>query len=274
MNKTYTLINGTFVPAEEASIRISDLSIQRAYGIFDFFKTVGGQPVFIDDHLDRFYHSAELMRLPVRQGRQEMKEMLNSLIQKNNLTDSGIRMTLTGGYYPDGYHIADPNLIITQQGFQINNVIPANGISLITHDYQRQFSEAKTLDYLKAVWLQALIREQKADDVLYHDKGYLRECPRANIFIVTADDRVLSPGSEILQGITRKHVLELSADRYPTSETDISLEDVRQAKEAFITSTTKNILPVVQIDGKMLGDGKPGKVTLSLAREYNRIVYG
>lgn len=274
MNKTYVLVNGALIPEDEASIKISDLSVQRGYGIFDFFKTVGGQPVFLDDHLDRFYHSAELMRLPVRQSRDEIKEMLNTLILKNNLTDSGIKMILTGGYSPDGFNIAEPNLIVTQQGFKINNSLALKGISLITHPYQRQFSDAKTLDYLKAIWLQPLLREQGADDVLYHDNGYLRECPRANIFIVTADDHILTPGADILKGITRKNLLKITAGRFSAAETEVSLENLKNAREVFITSTTKNILPVVQIDGNVVGEGRPGKLTQLLANEYNRMVYG
>ncbi len=274
MNNMHVLINELLLPADEASLSISDLSIQRGYGIFDFFKIVAGEPVFLDDHLDRFFNSAVQMRLPVKQNRQQIKDMLYSLIRKNDMPNSGIRMTLTGGYSADGFNIAEPNLIVTQQRFQINTDQTIHGISLITYPYQRQFSEAKTLDYLKAIWLQPLIREQNADDVLYHQNGLIAECPRANFFMVTADDRIITPSRNILRGVTRKNVLKVSEKLFLTEERDISNEDIKQAKEAFITSTTKNILPVVKINGKILGNGKPGRVTKSLAKEYNRIIYG
>lgn len=274
MNDKFVLINDTLVPEHEASISISDLSIQRGYGIFDFFKTLASEPVFLDDHLDRFYYSAAQMKLPVSRSRQDLKDLLYCLIRKNDIPQSGIRITLTGGYSADGFNIAEPNLIVTQQPFQINKEQTERGISLITYDYQRQFSDAKTLDYLKAIWLQPVIREQKADDVLYHDSGYLRECPRANFFMVTADERILTAGSGILKGITRKHVLKVSGKLYVTEETDISLDELKNSREAFITSTTKNILPVIQIDGKVLGDGRPGKITQTLSNEYNTLIYG
>lgn len=274
MNKLYVWVNDSLIPSEEASVNISDLAVQRGYGIFDFFETVDGKPVFLEDHLDRFFRSAVLMRLGIKQGRDEIRNRITELIKKNNLGDSGIKVILTGGFSPDGFNIAEPNLIITQQEFQIPRAMLEKGISIITHEYQRQFSNAKTLDYLQAIWLQPILKEKKADDVLYHSNGLIRECPRANFFIVTKDNKVLTPESEMLNGITRKHLLKISASRYDTESRDVSLEELRNAKEAFITSTTKNILPVAQIDGKILGDGMPGEVTRALAKEYNRIVYG
>lgn len=274
MNKLYVWVNDSLIPSEEASVNISDLAVQRGYGIFDFFETVEGKPVFLEDHLDRFFRSAVLMRLGVKQGRDEIRNRIMELIKKNNLGDSGIKIILTGGFSPDGFSIAEPNLIITQQEFQIPRAMLEKGISIITHEYQRQFSDAKTLDYLQAIWLQPVLKEKKADDVLYHSNGLLRECPRANFFIITKDNKVLTPGSEMLKGITRKHVLEISAGMYETEARDVSMDELRNAKEAFITSTTKNILPVVQIDGRTLGNGMPGEVTRTLAKEYNRIIYG
>jgi len=110
--------------------------------------------------------------------------------------------------------------------------------------------------------------------VLYHSKGLIRECPRANVFIVTNENEVLTPESDMLKGVSRKHILEIAAGMYHTEARDISLEELRNAKEAFITSTTKNILPVVRIDGRTIGDGSPGELTRTLANEYNRVIYG
>ena len=78
----------------------------------------------------------------------------------------------------------------------------------------------------------------------------------------------------MLKGVTRKQVLEISASNYLTEARDVSFEEFRNAKEVFITSTTKNILPVVQVDGNTIGDGKPGEVSRALAHDYSRIVYG
>lgn len=274
MSKLFVWVNDSLIPADDARLNITDLAVQRGYGIFDFFKTIDGKPVFLEDHLDRFFRSAVLMRLQVSQTRDEIRSRIIQLIEQNNINDSGVKIILTGGFSPDGFNIADPNLIITQQGFQIPRTMPEHGVSVITHEYQRQFSNAKTLDYLQAIWLQPVLKEKKADDVLYHSNGLIRECPRANFFIVTSDDKVLTPGSNMLYGVSRKQVLEISADMYDTETRDVTLDELRNAKEAFITSTTKNILPVVQLDGKVLGDGKPGAVTRALANRYNKMIYG
>jgi branched-chain amino acid aminotransferase len=274
MSKLFVWVNDSLIPSDEANLNIADLAVQRGYGIFDFFKTINGKPVSLEDHLDRLYRSAVLMRLELKQSRDEVRDKIIRLIETNNLKDSGIKMILTGGFSPDGFNIAEPNLIISQQAFEIPRTMSEKGISILTHEYQRQFSNAKTLDYLQAIWLQPILKEKKADDVLYYSNGLIRECPRANIFVVTKDQKVLTPESGMLKGVTRKHVLEISGARYVTEARDVSLEELRNAGEVFITSTTKNILPVVQVDGYNIGDGNPGEVSRALAKEYNRIIYG
>ncbi|MES3019666.1 MAG: aminotransferase class IV [Bacteroidota bacterium] len=270
----FVLVNDSIIPEEEATLKITDLSIQRGYGIFDFLKTVGGNPVFLEDHLDRFYSSAEQMRLPVKLKRNELAELLLTLIKKNKLAESGVRITLTGGYSPDGFNIAGvSNIIITQQDFVINRDF-GKSIALMTYDYQRQFASAKTLDYLKAIWLQPVLKEKGADDILYHDNGVLRECPRANFFLINEKDEILTSKSNILKGVTRKHILKFNNQNFKIDERELTMDDLRHAKEAFISSTTKNILPVTNVDGRLLGDGTPGPVTGALMKEFDRYVYG
>ncbi len=258
----YAIINGAFVAEEEAKIRVSDLAVQRGYGIFDYFRITGNRPGFLDDHLDRFYNSAAFMHLPVAADRAQLKQLIAGLIEKNHLPDAGIRLTLTGGYSDNGYTPAEPNLLITQAPFIFDAGTFQKGLRLITHDYQRQLPEVKTIDYLQAIYLQPQLKASSADDVLYHEHGALRECPRANFFIVTQSGEVLTPASRILKGITRKKILAFSDLR--VRESDLRLEDLDNAAEAFISSTTKEAMPVLEIDGKPVGDGKPGKITTEI----------
>jgi len=267
----YIIVNDDFLPAAAASVLITDLAIQRGYGIFDFFKTIDGQLLFIDDHLDRFFHSAAEMHLPIHKSRAELEAMLLTLMEKNGMTDSGIRITLTGGYSPDGYTLAEPNMIIAQSAFT-NPEFNSKGIKLMTHEHQRQLSHVKTLDYLMAIRLQPLLKQQGADDILYHYNGIVKECPRANFFIVTKDNEVLTTANGILKGVVRKQLLKMSNSGFSISEKDISLEDLRQCKEAFITSSTKNILPVTAIDGQIIGDGAAGEVTTALAEKFQEVI--
>jgi D-alanine transaminase/branched-chain amino acid aminotransferase len=269
MNR-YTLVNGTFLPAPSASVIITDLAIQRGYGIFDFFKSISGQIMFLDDHLDRFFNSAAEMHLPVRLTRDEIKTLLSDLMDKNNLPDSGIRITLTGGYAADGYTLSEPNMIITQNVFN-NPGFNEKGIKLMTYPHLRQLAQVKTLDYLIAIWLQPLIKDKGADDVLYHHNGMIKECPRANFFIVNADGDVLTSKDQVLKGVVRKQLLEMSSPGLKIYEKEISLEDIQHCKEAFISSSTKNVLPVTEIDGKTIGGGTAGEITRQLAAQFREL---
>jgi len=265
MGANTVFINDTFIAADKASLLITDLSIQRGYGIFDFFKTIGNRPVFLEDHLDRFYQSAQKMHLEVSQTRAELKAIVAELMERNEIPDSGIRMTLTGGYSTDGYLLtSSPNLIITQQPLTLSMELNEQGLSLMTYNYQRQLAESKTIDYSMAIWLQPFIKNYGADDVLYHHEGMLREVPRANFFMVNADNEVITAKSNVLKGITRKHILNLADSGFSITERDFSLEELAAASEAFITSTTKHIFPVTKIDGVAVGDGQPGKVSAKL----------
>lgn len=271
--EVFSFVNDTLVPADQASLLIGDLAIQRGYGIFDFFKTLDHRPIYLDDHLDRFFVSAAAMRLEVGKTREQLQAMLDSLIEKNGIADSGIRIELTGGYSPDGYTLTRPNLIIQQQplGTPVTAELQTS-IRLISHPHQRQLPGIKTIDYLMAIWLAPVIREKGADDVLYHWNGVVAECPRSNFFIVTAEDVLVTPVREILKGITRMKILEVAGARLRVEERDLRLEELLGAKEAFITSTTKHILPVTQIDGLPVGDGAAGPVARWLSETLYSLV--
>jgi len=267
----YSLVNGEFLPAATASLGIKDLAIQRGYGIFDFFKSIDGKFIFIDDHLERFYYSAAQMHLPVKQRPEELKTLLQALMEKNDLPDAGTRITLTGGYSADGYNPAEPNMIITQQAFnnpEFNNI----GLKLITHPHQRQLAQVKTLDYLMAIMLLPKVKQQGADDVLYHDGGMVRECPRANFFMVNHRNEVITSATGILKGVIRKQVLNLKINGLKVIEKDFSLDDLKTCKEAFVTSSTKNIMPVSSIDGVTIGHGHAGPITTELATALRKLV--
>jgi branched-chain amino acid aminotransferase len=265
MAAKYVYINDTFIPADKASVLISDLAIQRGYGIFDFFKTIGGKPIFLQDHLERFYNSARKMHLEIPYTPVQLKAILAELMEKNDIPDSGIRLTLTGGYSPDGFQLpAGQNLIITQQPFLMDQTLNTTGIRIVLYDYQRQLSGMKTIDYSMAIWLQPFIRENNADDVLYHHNGQVKEVPRANFFMVNDAQEIITAKTNVLPGVIRKNLLSLANHDFKIIERDFSLQELDHATEAFITSTTKHIMPVVQIDGRTIGDGKAGKVSSAL----------
>jgi len=269
----YVSINNEIVPEAQAKLGVNDLSIQRGYGIFDFLKVINNQPIFIDDHLNRFYKSAEEMYLDVDLDRPALKRAIHKLMEMNNLPDSAIKIILTGGYAEDGYTMGKPNLIITQVPFTMEDRTNLKGLKLVTYNHQRQLPAIKTIDYLQAIRLRPYIKNNNADDVLYHNNNFIAECPRANFFIVT-EDEIITPKDNILSGIIRSKVLKLTIENYRIIERNIVLSELALAKEAFITSSTKNAWPVISIDGKPIGDGNPGKITSLINEKLNELMLG
>ena len=100
----------------------------------------------------------------------------------------------------------------------------------------------------------------------------VKECPRSNFFIVTKDNEVLTSGINVLKGIIRKKILDLQVEGLKIEEREISLDDLQHCKEAFITSSTKNILPVTMIDGKLVGEGTAGEVSQVLFKELKEVI--
>jgi len=257
-----------FLKDTDAQLSYQDLSVQRGYAIFDFFRLVGNQPLHLQDHLDRFYSSAEQMRLPIPKSRGEIKQIIKELIWENELPDSGIRIQLTGGEYNDGQEFNSPTLIISQIRFPFPpSSLLEKGMRLMSYQYQRQLPQVKTTDYLMSIWLQPILKEGNADDILYHSGGIITESPRSNFFLVTDEGRLVTPGSNILRGVTRKNLIQMASTEHVVEERDVRMEEVATAKEAFITSTTKQIVPVVQVDGKMIADGRPGTITMKLMKQ-------
>jgi branched-chain amino acid aminotransferase len=268
----YVSINNELIPEAQATLGIGDLSIQRGYGIFDFFKIIDNRPIFIDAHLNRFYNSAKEMHLDVGMDRQALKQAVSNLLEKNNLPNSAIKIILTGGYSDDGYAmVGKPNLIITQVHFVMENHDDLTGLKLVTYNHQRQLPTVKTIDYLQAIRLRPFVISSNADDVLYHNNGFITECPRANFFIVT-ENEIITPKDHVLRGITRSKLLGLEVENYKIIERAIALEELALAKEAFVTSSTKNTWPVIAIDGKQIGDGKPGKVAGLINEKINELI--
>jgi branched-chain amino acid aminotransferase len=261
--------NGQFIDEKEATIGISDLSVQRGFGIFDFFRTCNHVPLFLDDYLDRYYRSADILLLDPLYGRDELKKIIYEMIDRNKIGTSGFKMILTGGYSADGFAPGIPNFMITQQRVEVVSKEKfEQGIDIMLYEYLRDVPAAKSINYMMAIYLQKKLGSQRADDILYYKDDRVLEFPRSNVFIVTKDQTVITPAEQVLHGITRKKVLEIAGRTYKAEEKAVTVADLKDAAEVFLTSTTKRILPVVAIDGKMVGNGKPGEITRALYRSF------
>ncbi len=262
-------VNDRFIEEEKATIQVSDLSIQRGYAAFDFFRTVNKKPLFLNDHLDRFYDSASQLHIEPLHSKEELITIIQKLIHVNNIDTSGIRMILTGGYSDDGYSTANANLILTQQKIYLPTTEKfETGVRIISHEYCRDLPKIKSTNYLMGVWLQQKLKENNADDVLYFKNGIISEFPRSNIFIITKENKIVTPANDILHGITRKKLLDMLLANRTVEIRDISMDELKNAAEIFMTSTTKRLLPVCKIDAIEIGNGKAGIVTTALCNEF------
>jgi len=262
-------VNGSFVEEENAVLQIGDLALQRGYAAFDYLRTADNSPLFLDSYIDRFFYSASHLFLEPEQTKEEVKGFVLELIKRNKKGQSGIRMIFTGGYAPDSYTPVKPNLIITQQPLQLpSEETFQKGVKVISHQYQRDLPQLKSINYLMGVYLQKEVKAQNAQDVLYYNNGVVSEFPRANVFLITKDGTLVTPAENILHGITRAKLIALTKDRFTVQERRVTIEEIKSAPEVFMTSTTKRLLPVTQIDDAVIGGGSAGPVTTALNKAF------
>lgn len=270
---TKFIINDQIVDQDKAFVHVSDLALLRAYGIFDFFRTDGLQPVFFEDHIDRFFRSANIMRLKCPVDKENLKSLILDLISQNKIENSGVRLVLTGGESPDGYTIGNPKLIVSNEPIKpLPEEHFSKGIKLISHEYLRDIPEVKTINYLMGIYNMPKIKANGAVDQLYHWKGKISELTRSNFFVVDENNKIITAANRILKGVNRKYVLQIAKQKFEVEERDIYMEELVQAKEAFITGTTKMIMPVHQIDDIVIGNGKPGSVTKDLQITFSEFI--
>jgi branched-chain amino acid aminotransferase len=263
-------IDGSWVHPHEATISINDTAILRAYSVFESLRTYDRRPFHLDEHLTRLYRSAELIDLDVSYSHEQIMAVVHEVIERNAYRNAAIRIFVTGGESEDGVlPTGNPVLavLITPLGERDMQRF-ASGYKLITTYLQRIMPEAKTNNYIAAVRALKEAARRNANDALFvNEQGHVLEATRSNFFIFRGDTLV-TPRQGILIGVTRNVVLDLARGRFPIEERPILLEELARADEAFITSSSKEILPVVQIDDLVVGNGKPGPRTYELEQRF------
>lgn len=273
----YYNINGEQTPVENAYLHVSDLSILRGYGIFDYFLAREGHPLFLEDYLNRFYRSAGELYLDILFDKATMKQHIYALLEANEVKEAGIRLVLTGGYSPDGYTPASPNLLIMMYDLPASAwEFSSQGIKIITHPFLRELPEVKTINYSTGIRMLKTVKERGATDLVYVENGeWVRESARSNFFLVMPDNTIVTADEKILWGITRRQVIDAARGAgYVVEERAIHVSELDEAKEAFFTSTIKGVMSIGQIDERVYGDGTIGKVTKELQELFVKKVKG
>jgi len=273
-NTAQWYIDGRWAHPREATISINDTAILRAYSVFESLRTYDRRPFHLDEHLARLYRSAELIDLDIPYTREQIAAVIREVIARNAYKHATIRIFVTGGETEDSIlPTGKPVLVvlITPLGERDMQRF-AQGIKVITTHLQRIMPEAKTNNYVAAVRALKEAARHNATDVLFvNEQGHVLEATRSNFFIFRGDTLV-TPRQGILIGVTRNVVLNLARDRFAVEERPVLLDELSLVGEAFITSSSKEILPVVQIDDLIIGDGKPGPRTIELEQRFIDLV--
>lgn len=265
-------INGKFTSHQEATLHISDIGFRRGFAAFDFLRIVKGKPLFLVDHLERFKNSAHLLGLESPLNQDDLQTHIVELIKRNNVTEAGLQLFLTGGNSVDGFTPSEPNLIIFTVPLPKHNPdYYQNGAKLISYKYQRDLPEVKSTNYLMAVSLGKKMKAAGAADVLYHTDTLLLETTRSNIFLVTKNNIIVTPANNILKGVTRKHVIEVARKSFKLEQRDIALNELYEAKEIFITSVTKGAMPIAAIDDHKV-QNVVGEITQQITKLFTKHV--
>lgn len=257
-------LNGAIIPVREAKVGVYDIGLLRGFGVYEALRTFKRKPFMFADHLARLHRSAAAMRLTVPASDEQMTSIIDDLITRNvpQEKEALARFILTGGEAIGGIEYGEqPTFYILVEELELPPAeVFVNGCTLIVYEHERPFAESKTTNYIQAVLLQNDRKRAGALEILYTSRGHVLECATSNFFIVN-NGTIATAKDGVLEGITRKAVIAIAKKEFPLEERDISVEEMYAADEAFLTSSFKDVVPVVKVGEKTIGNGGPGPVT-------------
>jgi branched-chain amino acid aminotransferase len=263
-------LDGALVDEEAACVSASDHGFLVGDGVFDTLRVYRGRPFALGEHLARLRESAAAMRIPMPASI-DLEEATRDVLEANDLTEARMRITLTSGAGPPGLARGDGPATVLIVAFAITawSSTSTAAVSRLRRDQSSPLAGVKTISLAGSVIALAEAREAGADEaLLLNARGELCEATTANVFLVREGIATTPPlDSGCLAGITRQHVLALGA-----TEQTLVAEDLVHAEEAFLTSSTREVQPLVAIDGRPVSAGEPGPITRRLAEAYSAMV--
>lgn len=269
-------VNGEYLPEEEARISVFDRGFLFADGVYEVSSVLRGRLIDNPGHMARLHRSLTALDMAAPAKDTELEAIQMSLIGRNQVDEGLVYLQVTRGaadrdfVYPEG---VKPSLVMfTQSKPLLQSAQAERGISVVTtEDIRWRRRDIKSVGLLAASMAKMIARRAGADDAWMVESGKVTEGSSSNAYILTREGTLVtrSLGHEILAGITREAVLRLArTSSLQIEERPFSLAEAEEAAEAFITSATTFVMPVVSIDGKPVGDGRPGPVTRQLRELY------
>lgn len=276
-------LNGEFVPKERAVVSVFDHGLLYGDGVFEGIRAYHGRVFKLGDHLDRLYAGARAMALEIPVAKSEMQEIVLETLRRNNLRDAYIRLVVTRGVGDLGL---DPRkcpkafiFCITASIVLYPDELYKKGLSVITASTRRNIPTAcvprvKSLNYLNNIYakLEANLAGMP-EAIMLNNEGYVAEATGDNIFLMRKGVLITPPVSAgILEGITRNAVINIAREKgIPVEERMFTMFDVYTADEVFFTGTAAEIIPCINVDGRLIADGKPGKMTWELIAAFHEL---
>jgi branched-chain amino acid aminotransferase len=276
-------INGRLYDKDDAKISVYDHGLLYGDGVFEGLRSYSGRVFRLEEHLDRLWASARAICLEILMAKSDLAKAVNDTLAANGIQDGYIRLVVTRGAGSLGL---DPNRCSHPQVIIITDFIALypkelyeNGMEIVTASTIRNHPQAlsariKSLNYLnnilaKIEGLQAGCQEA----LMLNHLGHVAECTADNIFLVRAGQVYTPPiDAGILEGITRDAVIELAREaKLGMHEITLTRHDVYTAEEVFLTGSGAEIIPVIKVDNRTIGDGKPGPITKELTRRFHEL---
>ncbi len=276
-------INGRLYDKADAKVSVYDHGLLYGDGVFEGMRSYGGKVFRLEQHLDRLWHSARAICLEIPMTPASLAAAVNETLQANAIDDGYVRLVITRGAGTlglDPNRTSDPQVIIITDKIELYPVeFYENGLEIISASTIRNHPAAlnpriKSLNYLNNILAKIEgIQAGCVEALMLNHKGEVAECTGDNIFLVR-DQQLYTPPVDagILEGITRQAVIELAAEAgHPVREIPLTKHDVYIADECLLTGSAAEVVPVVKVDSRSIGTGKPGPVTLDLIERFRRL---
>lgn len=277
-------INGKFYEKKDAKISVFDHGLLYGDGVFEGIRTYNRLVFKLKEHIDRLFESAHTIMLKIPLTKEKMIKVVILTLKENNLKDAYIRLVVTRG---EGDLGLDPRkciggatiIIIADKIVLYPEKLYKEGLEIITVPTIRNLPEAlnpqiKSLNYLNNILAKIeAVNVGYQEAIMLDSLGYVAECTGDNIFIARNNHLYTPPQCMgTLRGITRDTVLDIARKtKIPVHEHVLTRHEVYISSECFLTGTAAEIIPVVKVDGRVIGDGKPGKLTLSLMKKFKEL---
>lgn len=265
------IVNDRILNRTDAHVDIEDRGYQFGDGVYEVIRIYGGKLFTGDEHLERLFSSAEKIKITVPIQKEELLNILNEIIQENGVVDGSVYMQVTRGASPRNHifpgNEVKPVLTAYTKVVPRPEVALQNGVEAITLDDIRWLRcDIKSLNLLPNLLAKQEATERGSFEAILHRSGTVTEGSASNAYIVKDGKVKTHPATNlILNGITRQVIARLCHENHiPFSEEAFQLDELLEADEIFVSSTTSEVMPVIRIDGKVVGNGHPGSVTRNL----------